>query len=129
MWREFELPLARLNGGDLTKPILFQCFDWDKVGTHDFIGEFRASVQQIQSKRNGWDLINPSKAKKKKKYTNSGIINFNTFDLVVEHSFLDYLAGGTEMNLMVSIDFTASNGDPRYRYRNPNVVCWILPPF
>lgn len=27
-------------------------------------------------------------------------------------SFLDYIAGGTELSLMVAVDFTMSNGDP-----------------
>ena len=37
-------------------------------------------------------------------------------------SFLDYLAGGIPLNLVVAIDFTQSNGDPRdpqsLHYRN-----------
>jgi copine 5/8/9 len=28
-------------------------------------------------------------------------------------TFLDYIASGTQMNLIVAIDFTKSNGDPR----------------
>jgi hypothetical protein len=28
------------------------------------------------------------------------------------HSFLDYISAGCEINLMVAIDFTGSNGDP-----------------
>jgi len=111
-WREFYLPLSRLSGGDLNAPLLFQCFDWDRVGSHDFIGECRMSVQDIINRRNGWELINPKKASKKKSYTNSGVLNFLKFDLVQEPTFLDYLAGGTEISLMVSIDFTASNGNP-----------------
>jgi len=70
------------------------------------------SVQDIINRRNGWELINPKKASKKKSYTNSGVLNFLKFDLVQEPTFLDYLAGGTEISLMVSIDFTASNGNP-----------------
>ncbi|GJJ72780.1 hypothetical protein EMPS_05138 [Entomortierella parvispora] len=39
-------------------------------------------------------------------------------------SFLDYLAGGVPLNLVVAIDFTQSNGDPRHpqslHYRNPS---------
>ncbi|KAK9995268.1 hypothetical protein SO802_019954 [Lithocarpus litseifolius] len=35
------------------------------------------------------------------------------FSQSVEHTFLDYLAGGCELNFMVAIDFTASNGNPR----------------
>ena len=40
-------------------------------------------------------------------------------------TFLDYIAGGIKINLVVAIDFTASNGDHRYssslHYNNPNV--------
>lgn len=28
-------------------------------------------------------------------------------------SFIDYLKGGCELNFMIGIDFTASNGNPR----------------
>ncbi|KAG0335537.1 Copine-8 [Podila horticola] len=39
-------------------------------------------------------------------------------------SFLDYLAGGVQLNLVVAIDFTQSNGDPRHpqslHYKNPS---------
>ena len=28
-------------------------------------------------------------------------------------TFLDYIASGTQMNLIIAIDFTKSNGDPR----------------
>lgn len=39
-------------------------------------------------------------------------------------SFLDYLAGGIPLNLVVAIDFTQSNGDPRHpqslHYKNPS---------
>jgi len=28
-------------------------------------------------------------------------------------TFLDYIAGGTQINLVVAIDFTESNGDPK----------------
>ncbi|CAK9187849.1 unnamed protein product, partial [Ilex paraguariensis] len=31
----------------------------------------------------------------------------------IQHTFLDYLTGGYELNFMVAIDFTASNGNPR----------------
>ncbi|KAF9438484.1 Copine-8 [Entomortierella beljakovae] len=39
-------------------------------------------------------------------------------------SFLDYLAGGIPLNLVVAIDFTQSNGDPRHpqslHFKNPS---------
>ncbi len=49
------------------------------------------------------------------------------FDKIEEtkyYSFLDYLSGGTSVSLIVGIDFTGSNGDPRkpdtLHYMNPN---------
>eukprot|EP01120_Amphizonella_sp_Union-15-10_P003906 TRINITY_DN1435_c0_g1_i1.p1 TRINITY_DN1435_c0_g1~~TRINITY_DN1435_c0_g1_i1.p1 ORF type:complete len:384 (+),score=83.86 TRINITY_DN1435_c0_g1_i1:34-1152(+) len=60
---------------------------------------------------------------KKSKKPKSGTLRFRKIELVQEYSFLDYIAGGTEISLMVAIDYTASNGDPRYtnslHYRNP----------
>jgi hypothetical protein len=35
-WNAFELPLAKLNNGDGDLPLLFQCYDWDKIGTDHF---------------------------------------------------------------------------------------------
>lgn len=32
--------------------------------------------------------------------------------MVEKPSFLDYLKGGTELAVMVAVDFTSSNGDP-----------------
>lgn len=36
-----------------------------------------------------------------------------SFTVESRPSFLDYLAGGTEIGFIVSVDFTGSNGDPR----------------
>ncbi|XP_062232534.1 protein BONZAI 3-like [Phragmites australis] len=35
------------------------------------------------------------------------------FQEKVQHTFLDYISSGFELNFMVALDFTASNGDPR----------------
>ncbi|CAI0446762.1 unnamed protein product [Linum tenue] len=35
------------------------------------------------------------------------------FSESTQHTFLDYLRGGYELNFMVAVDFTASNGNPR----------------
>ncbi|KAI3984476.1 hypothetical protein MKX01_000139 [Papaver californicum] len=35
------------------------------------------------------------------------------FSESTQHTFLDYIAGGCEMNFMVAVDYTASNGNPR----------------
>ena len=40
------------------------------------------------------------------------------------YSFLDYIKGGTELACTISIDFTASNGNPR----NTDSLHYISPP-
>jgi len=37
-------------------------------------------------------------------------------------SFLDYLRGGCELNLVVAIDYSASNGDPQYPFSLHSIV-------
>lgn len=44
--------------------------------------------------------------------------------MVSKPTFVDYLRGGLQLNMMVAIDFTGSNGSPQYpsslHYMNPN---------
>ena len=40
-------------------------------------------------------------------------VYLDKFSESVQYSFLDYLSAGFELNFMVAIDFTASNGNPR----------------
>ncbi|XP_057556905.1 copine-8 isoform X2 [Hippopotamus amphibius kiboko] len=95
-------------------------------GSHDFIGEFTTSYRELsrgQSQFNVYEVINPKKKGKKKKYTNSGTVTLLSFLVETEVSFLDYIKGGTQINFTVAIDFTASNGNPAQptslHYMNP----------
>lgn len=120
-WKSFSMKAAVLNNGDFFRPIKFQIFDWDRMSSHDLIGEFTASTDELQKTR-VFKVVHPQK-KGKKSYDNSGTVVVNACDVKKEYSFLDYLSGGCQINLMVAIDFTASNGDPRFtnslHYRNP----------
>ena len=50
--------------------------------------------------------------------------SFNTFSSSGSPNFVDYVSGGCELNVVVAIDFTGSNGDPRVpgalHYIDPN---------
>ena len=35
------------------------------------------------------------------------------FQMSKEYGFMDFLKGGLELNFVVAVDFTGSNGDPR----------------
>ncbi|KAG8085378.1 hypothetical protein GUJ93_ZPchr0010g10480 [Zizania palustris] len=43
----------------------------------------------------------------------TGQLFVDKFLETVQHTFLDYISSGFELNFMVAVDFTASNGDPR----------------
>ena len=59
-------------------------------------------------------MINPELQRKKKgKYKQSGLLSFGSgVRATPAHSFVDYIRGGCDINLVVAIDFTASNGNP-----------------
>ncbi|KAJ3603307.1 hypothetical protein NHX12_031049 [Muraenolepis orangiensis] len=106
--------------------IKVEVYDWDRDGSHDFIGEFTTSYRELargQSQFNVYEVINSKKKLKKKKYVNSGTVTLLSFSVESESTFLDYIKGGTQINFTVAIDFTASNGNPSQstslHYMNP----------
>merc|ERR1712000_502065 len=112
-WKEISLPLQILCNADWQRPLLIECFDWDKNSDPDLIGQAHVSMNDLRSNvgKNGIPLINPKK-QKKKKYSNSGLLVVNSFKVEESFTFLDYLQSGYQLNLMCAIDFTASNGNP-----------------
>jgi hypothetical protein len=115
--------LGRLVGTNPNAPILIECFDWDKDGSSDFIGSFKATLNELKHQKS-FELINAEKKAKHKKYVNSGNLNIVNIQEVRVPSFLDYVTTGTEISLIVAIDYTASNGQPTspdsLHYFNPN---------
>ncbi|XP_026870368.1 copine-8 isoform X1 [Electrophorus electricus] len=115
VWQAFKIPVRALCNGDYDRTIKIEVYDWDRDGSHDFIGEFSTSYRELsrgQSQFNVYEVINPKKKSKKKKYLNSGTVTLLSFLVDIEVTFLDYIKGGTQINFTVAIDFTASNGNP-----------------
>jgi len=104
--------------------ILWEVYDWDRNTANDLIGVFRASTRMLYDQRT-FEVINEKKkAKKGKKYKNSGIISFENINRTKPYSFLDFPMGGTEIAVSFAIDFTASNGNKdipsSLHYNSPN---------
>ncbi|XP_033889159.1 copine-8 isoform X4 [Acipenser ruthenus] len=115
VWQAFRIPVRALCNGDFDRTIKIEVYDWDRDGSHDFIGEFTTSYRELsrgQSQFNVYEVINLKKKGKKKKYINSGTVTLLSFAVETEVTFLDYITGGTQINFTVAIDFTASNGNP-----------------
>ncbi|GFN97507.1 copine-3 [Plakobranchus ocellatus] len=114
-WRPVTLPVHNLCGGNRQQQIKIDCYDWDSDGSHDYIGGFTTTLDEMLKAANGevsFPCINAHKKAKKKNYSNSGLINITSCKLVKEHTFLEYIFGGMQINFTVGIDFTASNGNP-----------------
>uniref|UniRef100_A0A8B9LYF2 C2 domain-containing protein n=1 Tax=Accipiter nisus TaxID=211598 RepID=A0A8B9LYF2_9AVES len=83
VWQAFKISVRALCNGDYDR--------------HDFIGEFTTSYRELsrgQSQFNVYEVINPKKKGKKKKYVNSGTVTLLSFLIETEVSFLDYIKGG-----------------------------------
>uniref|UniRef100_UPI00358E73B8 copine-9 isoform X1 n=1 Tax=Myxine glutinosa TaxID=7769 RepID=UPI00358E73B8 len=115
VWQPFSIPVRVLCNGDVDRTIRVEVYDWDRDGSHDFIGEFTTSYRELSRGHNNFhvhEVINPKKKARKKKYINSGTVTLLSFKLEAEFTFLDYIKGGMQINFTVAIDFTASNGNP-----------------
>ncbi|XP_028680030.1 copine-9 [Erpetoichthys calabaricus] len=126
VWQPFTIPVRALCNGDYDRTVKVDVYDWDRDGSHDFIGEFTTSYRELsrgQSQFNVYEVLNPKKKGKKKKYINSGTVTLLSFKVDSEYTFVDYIRGGTQLNFTVAIDFTASNGNPSQptslHYMNP----------
>jgi hypothetical protein len=114
VWAPFEISAQSLCNGNYEKPIKIECFDKDS-SSDELIGIAEFPARALLQHGNRFDLKHPSKVHKKK-YTNSGQLEVATVIVRQEFSFIDYLRGGVQVNFMVAIDFTASNGE--YSQRN-----------
>ncbi|XP_069545012.1 copine Va isoform X1 [Brachyistius frenatus] len=126
MWQAFSIPVRALCNGDYERAIKVEVYDWDRDGSHDFIGEFTTSYKELcrgHNQLNVFEVVNAKKKIKKKRYINSGTVSLLSFNVESEHTFLDYIKGGTQIHFTVAIDFTASNGNPSQstslHYMNP----------
>uniref|UniRef100_A0A672YGA0 C2 domain-containing protein n=1 Tax=Sphaeramia orbicularis TaxID=375764 RepID=A0A672YGA0_9TELE len=78
VWQSFTIPVRALCNGDYDRTVKVDVYDWDRDGSHDFIGEFTTSYRELsrgQSQFNVYEVLNPKKKGKKKKYVNSGTVS------------------------------------------------------
>ncbi|EFN58110.1 hypothetical protein CHLNCDRAFT_30221, partial [Chlorella variabilis] len=111
MWRPLQASMSQLCGCDENRRLLLEVFDHDIDGSHDLIGRCEASLHQLKAaaaQGHGLLLINP-----KKQGMSSGTLLVKDITVTPRPSFLEYISGGIELNFIVSVDYTASNGDPR----------------
>uniref|UniRef100_A0A8R7P510 Protein BONZAI 3 n=1 Tax=Triticum urartu TaxID=4572 RepID=A0A8R7P510_TRIUA len=109
VWRPITLTSQQYSSKD--DPLLVECFDFDASGNHELIGALQTTIAQLENLYNSKAGANFYSHKGQKKL--KGQLFLDKFQEKVQHTFLDYISSGFELNFMVAVDFTASNGDPR----------------
>ncbi|KAF9577353.1 hypothetical protein BGW38_007481, partial [Lunasporangiospora selenospora] len=118
IWSEFSIKEIQLCNGDQHRQLKIEIKKFKSNGQHVTIGWTPIfTVADLQSTR------------MPRTFPISGMpagTEFLIRRMIVTEtpSFLDYLAGGVPLNLVVAIDFTQSNGDPRHtnslHYKSPS---------
>jgi hypothetical protein len=135
------MDLSILCGGDLDNELKVMVFDHESSGKHKPMGEFVTSVRALQQAcqtNEGFKLKHKGKEVGTISVTKADVSGVQDITNRVasasissapaatpaafvpsappsidKASFVDYVAGGCEINVSVAIDFTGSNGDPR----------------
>jgi len=90
-----------LNNGDNERTLKFELYHYKGNGSHKLLGQFETSTSELVQQGKEF-RFNGTKVRM--------IVQRAKVDQ--KYSFVDYLQGGMEMNFVVAVDFTASNGDP-----------------
>ncbi|KAI4336399.1 hypothetical protein L6164_014930 [Bauhinia variegata] len=115
LWKSVFLNIQQVGGKD--RPLIIECYNFNSNGKHDLMGKVQKSLAELEKLYlggQGEKLFLPTGSGQN--YHNKLLksqLYLDKFTECVQHTFLDYLAGGFELNFMVAIDFTASNGNPR----------------
>ncbi|XP_042453755.1 protein BONZAI 3-like [Zingiber officinale] len=112
VWKPVTLSMQQFLSKE--NPLIIECFDFNDSGKHDQLGLLQTSVADLEklARENcGANLYVQSRSGAKKIL--KGQLHVDNFIEKTQYSFLDYISNGFELNFMVAIDFTASNGDPR----------------
>ncbi|CAH1423098.1 unnamed protein product [Lactuca virosa] len=115
MWKPVSISISQV--GSKETPLIIECFDFNSNGRHELLGKVQKSLVQLEnlfSSGEGEHLFVPINfGKEHQTKVLKSRLFVDKFSESVHHTFLDYLDSGFEMNFMVAIDFTASNGNPR----------------
>ncbi|KAM7279200.1 hypothetical protein ACFE04_006334 [Oxalis oulophora] len=121
VWRPLTLTMQQF--GSKENPLVIECFDFNSNGNHKLIGKLQKSVAELEKlhkEKRGANFILPRRGREK---VLKGHLFVDQFVEKKQYSFLDYISSGFELNFMVAVDFTASNGSPR----SPNSLHYIDP--
>uniref|UniRef100_A0A6U4H7X1 C2 domain-containing protein n=1 Tax=Phaeomonas parva TaxID=124430 RepID=A0A6U4H7X1_9STRA len=110
VWPLVCLSAQRTCNGDLVRPLKIEVFDHDNNNDDDPMGEVMTSLQDLgeSDPSRTWPVMLDGEQK-----GTLSPLDTPAPEIFNIPTFVDYLHGGLELNVIVGIDFTASNGDPQ----------------
>ncbi|KAL3516184.1 hypothetical protein ACH5RR_023086 [Cinchona calisaya] len=124
VWKPLCLTMQQYVSKD--NPLIIECFDFNSNGNHVLIGKLQKTVAQLEllhKTRSGTNLVLPPSRLRGVEKVTEGQLFVDGYVEKQLYSFLDYISSGFELNFMVAVDFTASNGNPH----NPDSLHHINP--
>ncbi|GAB4860348.1 Protein BONZAI 2 [Ancistrocladus abbreviatus] len=125
VWSPVFLTIQQVGSKD--SPLIIECFNFNSNGKHDLLGKTEKSLldlEKLYSGGIGENLVLPTAVAHGYSKVLKSQLFVDKFSESIQFTFLDYLSAGHELNFMVAIDFTASNGNPRL----PDSLHYIDPP-
>ena len=107
IFQEVFIPLSKLCSGDMNAPLRFSLYVSRLCDNHKYKGEFQTTGDQLLSGPANFTFLDTTANS-----SPAGYLQMKSSRIVKEYMMLEYLRGGTQINLIVGIDFTASNIDP-----------------
>ncbi|CAD8072644.1 unnamed protein product [Paramecium sonneborni] len=92
-WKTFQMKQFKI--GDKFKLEVYNSIN-------KIIGSNYITIEQLKKEQREFYLSN-----------NGGLIQFLQFETLFKYTFMDYIQGGTQLNLSIAIDFTLSNKDQK----------------
>jgi len=118
VWNEARLPLQLLCNDDHHNPLKITIWDYEKnSSSHVIMGFVESSIADIieKSKDGGIPVFIIWKEKKKlfrgSKLKQVGLLKVLNASVIIVPSMLQYLSGGTSLDLMLGIDCSVVNGE------------------
>lgn len=106
-WKMFTIPLQLLCNLDYDRPIRITFYNYKKRSAAEEIAYHDTTFARL-SEATGSKLKIVDKKNK-----DFGDFKLESLNIIQKFSYVDYLRGGIQLNLISAIDFTASNRDPR----------------
>ncbi|KAK6127897.1 hypothetical protein DH2020_038326 [Rehmannia glutinosa] len=107
-WKQILLSIQQVGSKD--SPLTIECFNFNSNGKHDLLGKVQkslAGLEKLHSVAVGESLVIPvSVGQSHQNKVLKSQLFVDKYSENTQHTFLDYLAGGYELNFMVAIDFT-----------------------